>query len=185
MEWIFEDSVPTMIVGGLTAAILGGGWIQTGRKWLLYLMIAAIALTVALVIVERLVVTPREQVKATLFEIARLVADNELQAAVDYAYSGSPHIRDMALAELSRYHFHSVDIKRNLTIAVFPDHDPPRATADFNVVVSLDTRDGFLQERRIPRFVEVTLLREEDGQWRVSNYAHDVPQRGWTTDDQP
>jgi hypothetical protein len=183
VEWIFEDPVPTIIVGGLTAAILGGGWIQTGRRWLLYLMVAAILVTVGLVIVERLVVTQREEVRATLFEIARLVAENEIDAAVDYAYSGSPEVRQMAIAELSRYHFHSVDIKRNLRIAVFPDHDPPRATADFNVVVSLDSRDGFVRERRIPRFLEVTMFREDDGRWRVSHYAHDAPHRGWTTED--
>jgi hypothetical protein len=98
MEWIFEDPVPTMIIGGLTAAILGGGWIQTGRKSLLYLMIVVILLTVALVIVERLVVTPREQVKDTLFEIARLVAKNDIEAASSYAYSGAPQIRQAAIA---------------------------------------------------------------------------------------
>lgn len=181
MEWIFEDPVPIIIVGGLTAAILGGGWIQTGRNFLLYLMIAVLVLTVVLVIVERLVVTPREEVRATLFEIARLVADNDIQAAVDYAHPDARHIRDMATSELSLYHFHSVDIKRNLRITVFPEHNPPRAEADFNVVVIIDTPDGFLTERRIPRFVQVTMLQDEDGRWRVSDYAHDTPQRGWTT----
>lgn len=180
MEWIFEDPVPIIIVGGLTAAILGGGWIQTGRNLLLYLMIAALVLTGVLVIVERLVVTPREEVRATLFEIAGLVADNDIQAAAEYAHPDLRHIRDMAIAELSLYHFHSVDIKRNLRIEVFPDHHPPRAVADFNVVVIIDTPDGFLTDRRIPRFVEVTMLQDDDGRWRVSDYAHDTPQRGWT-----
>ena len=185
MEWIFEDPVPAMIVGGLTAAILGGGWIQTGRKSLLYVMIVVILLTVALVVVERVVVTPREQVKDTLFEIARLVAENDIEAASSYAYSGAPQIRQAAIAELSLYQFQSVDIKRNLKIKVEPDRDPPRATADFNVVVTMGTRDGFISERRIPRYVEITMYREADGQWRVADYAHDDPRRGWMVDDRP
>jgi len=185
MEWIFEDPVPAMIVGGLTAAILGGGWIQTGRQPLLYLMIAVIILTVALVIVERLVVTQREQVTDTLFEIARLVAKNDIEAASGYAYSGAPQIRQAAIAELSLYYFQAVDIKRNLNVKVYPDQDPPKATADFNVVVTLGTRDGFISERRVPRYVELTMYREADGQWRVADYAHDDPRRGWMVDDRP
>jgi hypothetical protein len=53
------------------------------------------------------------------------------------------------------------------------------------VVVTLGTRDGFISERRIPRYVEITMYREADGQWRVADYAHDDPRRGWMVDDRP
>jgi len=182
MESFLESPFPALVIGGITCAILGGGWIQTGRCPLLYLMIVAILLTVCAVLLERFVVTDREHVKATLFEIARLVEQNDIDAAMEYAYSGSPQVRQEATSELSHYHFVSVDIKRNLEIEVFPDEDPPRATADFNVVVVLGTRDGMVSERRIPRYVEVTMYREADGRWRVSDYEHDDPRRGWTVD---
>jgi hypothetical protein len=183
MEWILENPFPAMVVGGITCVILGGGWLQTGRRPLLLLMIGAILLTVGAVLLEGLVVTDREEVESTLFEIASLVEQNEIEAAMQYAYSGSPQVRQEATSELSHYHFVSVDIKPNLEIQVFPNEDPPRATADFNVVVVLGTRDGLISERRIPRYVEVTMYREVDGQWRVSDYAHDDPRRGWMVDD--
>ncbi|MCH5375796.1 MAG: hypothetical protein JJ992_17630 [Planctomycetes bacterium] len=185
MELLLENPLPALIVGGIIAAILGGGWIQTGRQALLYLMILAILLMVGAVLLERFVVTEREEVKATLFEIARLVEQNDIEAAMQYAYSGSPQVAREATAELSNYRFLSVDIKPNLEIKVFPDEDPPRARADFNVVVTFATRDGMVSESRIPRYVEVTMYREPDGQWRVSDYSHDDPRRGWMVDESP
>jgi hypothetical protein len=185
MTLLLEDPVPAMIIGGLTAAILGGGWIQTGRKWLIYLMVAVILLTVGAVIMERMVVTDREQITATLHQIAALVERNDVDAAVDYAYSGTPEVRSAAEAELARYEFSDVDIKSNLEVEVFPDEKPPRAVAEFNVTAQLSTKGGQFQisDRRIPRYVEVTFYKEDNGAWRVGGYAHHEPTRGFRVDD--
>jgi hypothetical protein len=134
-------------------------------------------------VVERLVVTDREQVSATLHEIARLVEHNDIDAAVQYAYSGAPQIRRQAEEELRRYEFSLVSIKRNLTIEVEPENKPPRARATFNVVVIVSVPNHALKDYHAPRFVEVTLYKEDDGQWRVGGYSHSDPQRGWTVED--
>jgi hypothetical protein len=187
MTLLLENPVPAMIVGGLTAAILGGGWLQTGRKWLLYLMVAAILLTVGAVVLERTVETDREQITATLHQIAALVERNEVDAAAAYAYSGTPEVRSAAEAELSLYEFSDVDIKRNLEIQVYPDERPPRALAEFNVTAQLTTRSGQVRitDSRIPRYVEVTFYQEEDGAWRVGGYAHYEPTYGYRIDEPP
>ncbi len=177
MDWILENPLPSVLIGGLTAAMLGSGWLRTGQKWLLYLTIAAVLLTVGAVVLERVVVTDREQITVALHEIADLVERNEIEAAFQYAYSGAPEVRDHARTELRQYRFHEIDIKRNLRIEVLPDHIPPKAIARFNVLVVLSTRDGPI---RILRFVEVTFFKEEDGQWRVGAYSHDAPSRAFT-----
>jgi hypothetical protein len=179
MDWILENPLPSVLIGGLTAAMLGSGWLRTGQKWLLALTIAAILLTVGAVFLERIVVTDREQITVTLHEIADLAERNEIEAALEYAYSGTPEVRDHASAELPQYKFQKIDIKRNLRIEVFPDHIPPKAEATFNVLVVLNTRDGPI---RILRYVEVTFFKEEDGQWRVGDYSHYEPRRAFTVD---
>ena len=183
MTWILENSVPAIIIGGLTAAMLGGGWLQTGRKWLLYLMIAAIVLTFGAVILERVVVTDREQVTATLHEIAAAFERNDIDAALQYTYSGAPEVRSQATGELGRYEFTAVDIKRNLEIEVFPKANPPRAVAEFNVTVQLTVRNTLYTNRRIPRWVQVIFYQEADGAWRVGGYQHDEPTRGYRVND--
>jgi hypothetical protein len=185
MDWLFENPLPAIIVGGLTAAMLGGGWLQTGRKWLLYAMLAAITLTFGAVIIERLVVTDREQITTTLHEIAAAVERNEIDTALTYAYSGSPEVRSHAAAELARYEFSQVDIKRNLEIEVYPGANPPRAVAEFNVTVQLSVRNTLYTNQRIPRWVQVTFYQEDDGAWRVGAYQHDEPTRGWRVEEGP
>ena len=182
MTWLTENPFPILLIGSLATAILAGGWLRTGSKWLLGGVIAAIALTVGLVIAERWIVTDREQVTRTLYEIAAAVERNDVEAALRHAYSGSPEVYARANAELRLYHFSEVNIKRNLQVEVFPHLDPPMATAEFNVVVVLTTRNGLLTNRRIPRYVEVTFYREDDGRWGVGGYDHFDPRRGWTVD---
>jgi hypothetical protein len=180
METLYENPWPAVLFGGLIVAILGSGWIQTGKRWLLALMGLAILLTVGAVMLERVVVTDREAVRATLFEIAELVEQNRIDDALAYVHSGSPQVRQQVNGELPAFDFVSVDIKRNLEIEVFPEYDPPEARAEFNVMVVLNSRNGAFGETRVPRFVEVTMYREADGRWTVGGYAHYDPRRGWT-----
>lgn len=179
METLLENPFPAILVGGLLTAILAGGWLRTGRNSLVVAMLVAIALTIAAVLIERFVVTDREQITAALHEIAKLVEQNDVDAALDYAYSGAPQVRRQADAELRRYEFSLVDIKRNLTIEVDSRSDPPQARAEFNVVVVVTVRNQGLTDFTAARFCEVTLYKEQDGRWRVGAYSHADPQRGW------
>jgi hypothetical protein len=146
-------------------------------------MIAVIVSTFAAVILERVVVTDREQITATLHEIADAVRRNDVETALGYVYSGAPQVRSQAAAELARYEFTEVDIKRNLEIEVFPKANPPRAVAEFNVTVQLSIRDTLYTNRRIPRWVQATFYQEADGTWRVGGYQHDEPTRGYRIDE--
>jgi len=182
MTWLTENPFPILLIGSLTTAILVGGWLRTGSKWVLGGAIVAIAITVGLVLAERWIVTDREQVSRTLHEIATAVERNDVEAALTYAYSGAPDVRAHADAELRQYRFSEVNIKRNLQIEVFPNRDPPLATAEFNVIVVLTTRDGLVGTRRIPRYVEMTFYKEDDGRWGVGGYEHFDPRRGFMVD---
>lgn len=183
MTWLMESPLPAVLIGGLTTAILVSGWLRTGKQWILYLTIPVILLAVGAVFLERAVITDREQVKATLYEIAELVERNEIDAAFKYAYSGTPEVRSEADGELPLYEFREVSIRRNLEIKVFPEHIPPKATAEFNVLVVFGPKGQFVGESRILRFVVVTFLQEETGEWRVSDYEHSPPTDAFRTED--
>lgn len=177
MTWLYENPLLIIVIGGLTTAILGAGWLRTGRAAPLYLAIAALLLTVAALVVERLVVTDREQIDFTLHEIARLVERNDIDAALNFASASHPAVRAQAAAELPRYKIREIHIKSNLDIRVSPRLQPPQAIAEFNVSVVAGTADGFLNNFPVLRFVEVRLVKEE-GQWKVASYAHYDPMKG-------
>jgi hypothetical protein len=182
VDWLFENPVPAVIIGSLSICILAGGWLQTGQRWLLYLVVVVLASTVGAVLIERAVVTDRESVKATLYQIADLVEKNDIDGALQYAYSGSAPVHTHAKSELPGYRFSEVKIKRNLEIDVFPDHIPPKAVAEFNVVVRGTAKEMLDHTFHVPRFVEVVFYQEDDGRWRVGDYRHYEPQRGFSAD---
>ena len=163
--------------------MLAAGWLRTGRRWLLSCLVATLLLTVAAVLLERFVQTDRERINATLHQIASLVERNRIDEALQYAFSGTPQVRRQAAAELPLYDFQMVDIKRNLEVELIPNSVPPRAEARFNVVVTLTVRNQGLNNLRVPRYCEVTFIKELDGVWRVAAYSHHDPRRGWITEE--
>jgi hypothetical protein len=184
MIWLTEDPAPILVLGTLTAILLGAIWLQSGQRVLLYGAIVAILLTAGGFLIERWIVTPREEVADTLQQIARDVESNEVSRVVKHISKGSPERRDAAEQTLSTYEFHDIKIKNNLEIVVFADEQPPRATAEFNVVAIGSQRSGMVRNRRVPVFLEVTFLKEE-GAWRVSDYEHHDARQGLLKKDAP
>jgi hypothetical protein len=178
MEWLFEKPLFIVVIGVSTAVVLGGIWLQTGRRPALYALLLTLGLTGAALLVERMVETDRETIRAMLFRIASHVERNDLESALQYAHSEAGWIRSQAEAELRPYEFHDVNIKANLEIQVELQREPAEASAEFNVVVVLSDRSGIIQHRRIPRFVSVQLRKEGD-QWRIVDYEHDDPSVGF------
>lgn len=178
MSGLLENPLPVLALGAFTAIVLGAIWLQTGTKQFLYGLIAVLVVMVAAVILERVIETEREKVSATLHQIAREVERNDAQAATRHVHSSAPRLRQRATAEMQRWTFEQVSIKPNLKIDVYSHEDPPRAVAQFNVMVIVSDRVGLAESIRAPRFFTVTLLKE-DGEWRVSAYAHYDPQAGY------
>ena len=177
MIWLSEKPLVIVLMGVTTAIVLGGLWMQTGRKSALYALLCSLVATAGLLVLERLIVTDREQIDTILHQAARDVERNDLEALFRYTHSRAESIRRQARAELPRYVFEQVSIKSNLEINVRTDRDPPTARARFNAVVTLSEREGLIHHRRIPRFVIVVFEKEGD-EWRVVGYEHDEPGRG-------
>ena len=173
MTWVLEEPIYILILGAITLAFLGFALMQTGYRKLFHAMLAVAALTAGLLILERTVQTPREQVEADLEAIARDVESNNLEAICSHVYSGAPETLEDARREFPNYTFEKVNIKNNVEVVFEKGPEPPQATATFNVVVSV--RTGGMDFPHVARFVTVT-LRFENGHWRVEKYAHRQPQ---------
>ncbi len=174
---LVESPILVLVIGLTTAALLGGIWLQTGKRYLLVLAIAALALTAAGVLLERSVETDSEQIESTLHDLARDIERNDRPAVLDHIHSRATTIRQVASAETAQYEFEQVKIKSNLQITVHADAEPKTATAQFNVVVV--GSGGLLgKSRRVPRYVTLE-LEQEDGSWRVLNYTHEDPSVGF------
>ena len=171
---------PLLIVfGGATLiTILIGGFIQTGKRPILYGAAAVLLLTIGLIGLERTTITPREAVRATLFVIANDLERNDVDAVIRHVSPGRPELIEQAEKYMGLVKISDVDIKRNLRIEIFADKGMEIAEAKFNVVFKGKDKNGFLDEKRpIPRFFTVR-FKNEDGAWRVRNYEMGDPREG-------
>ena len=179
MTWLLEDPLYVVIPGVLAVAILGWGFLKMGHRGLLHGALASLSLTGGCLFLEQMVVTPSEEVQLTLEEIAEHVRQNDLEALLAHVYSGAPEVRAQAMAEFPRYQFERVSIKSNFRVDFDDRHMPPKAVAEFNVVVTGNDTHGSRGWFRVAEYVIVTLYRQE-GQWLVAEYQHRPPHWGFT-----
>jgi len=176
--WLMDQ--PLMIVFGgvvLSAALLGGLF-QTGKKSLGYATICVSLLTIAMLGLERVTVTPREAVIATLHIIAHELEQNDVAALVNHISEGRPKLRAEAEQKMGFVEIIDVDIKRNLKVVVLNERGMDIAEARFNAVIRLRPLRGFSDEMRpVPRFF-VVRFKKEDGKWRVRDYEMADPRQG-------
>lgn len=177
MSLFLENPLAIAIVGGITLAILGGGWYQTGRRELVFAFLAALVIFGGLLLLERSIITDAEAVKATIRTIAREAEAEDIPALTNRFHSTATRYRDQLQTEMVLYDIDRVSIKNNLKVKVDRQHQPPQAIATFNVVVVGGDKAGVIQEMTVPRFVTATFWLE-DGQWRCVDYKHEDVQAG-------
>ena len=105
------------------------------------------------------------------------MARNDLPALLEHLSERNPEARQRAEAEMPRYVFTEISVKRNLEIEVREKNIPPKAIATFNVTATVSEKSGFLSNQKVARFVTLTFYKEGD-RWRVGEYSHDDPLRG-------
>lgn len=175
MDYFLESPIPILVIGGLTLAILAGGWLKTGERKLVYSFLSAGVLFGLLLLLERTIVTDREAVEATIHQIARDAEANDLGALAGHFHSKASELKSQLANEISSFHVDRVSIKNNLKVEVNAA-EPRRAVATFNVVVTIG-QTGVVNEFAVPRFV-TAYFELEDGRWRCTGYKHDNPIEG-------
>ena len=156
---------------------------QTGKSVFLYLSIAAVLATLCLFGLERMTVTPREEVRATLNVIAHELEQNNADAVLSYVSEGRPEIEQEGRLIMAALKIEEVDIKNNLQIDITSAKGMEIAEARFNCVFDVEFLGGQFsimegQKQKVPRYLLVRFKREADGVWRVREYEHRDPREG-------
>ena len=174
---ILEQPLPTIMIGMLLAVICLIGLLRTGLVRFLYFAIGIAAITVALVFVERVVVTPKEEIEGTLATIARDLESNDRPRILSHIATSSQQLRVRAERALKPIVVHRVSVKNNLMVTFDTERNPRSAQATFNAVVVGSERSGSVQNQMSPWFFIVDFVKEGD-RWRVADYARRSPQEG-------
>ncbi|MFN0019779.1 MAG: hypothetical protein ACKVP0_16100 [Pirellulaceae bacterium] len=178
MNWLFDRPVSIAIMGLMLCIPIAIGWVMSGRKEMLYALAVAFALFVGLLIMERVVVTDREALEATVVQIARDVQANDHQAVQRHIYSGSPQLKQKVQAELPNYKFIECRITSQPEIEVNAKDEPRSAKVSFLAAAAGDFKyEGMTasasKEAPIRRRIILKMKKEADGRWAVDDYDHE------------
>jgi|TARA_B100000809_G_scaffold257216_1_gene298410 hypothetical protein len=174
VTWLLEEPLPILFCGVLALAILFAALVQTGKRVILLAMIALCLVCGGLLLLERLVVTPVEEVEAMLDQLASDVENNRHAAVADHISLEAGDVRGLAESRLDRVVVTSARIHANLEISVFGTQRQ-RAKAGFNGVAVGQDKQGVFGEFRYARYFLLQLQKEDDGKWRITEFEERDP----------
>ena len=176
MTTLFENPMPIIYVGIFVVAILGAILLNTRRGVLLIPIGLVLVLILLGVLVERLVVTPREEVEMTIDGLAAAIKANDPAGTLRYISPSAEKTRRRAEWGLERFAVKDAKV-RNLEITVNRLTSPPSAKASFNGILSIEDRKGQLPYRAYP--IEFTAeFRKEGNRWLLMGHTEDTPDIG-------
>jgi hypothetical protein len=176
--WPLDQPLYIVLIGIVLGVIVAGLWTASGRQELLYALGSVVAFTLVWLLVERLVVTDREAIGATLVELARDVQSNDIQRVTQHIAKANPSLSTRAQTEMPNYQFTECRVTKVHLTDIDASAEPRSAVVEFDVIADGTFRQaGFEVSQKVPRWVRLHMVREEDGQWRVQDYRHAPPQQ--------
>lgn len=167
MGWVLEEPLPTLLVGITLTLLLGMLIGPTSRKWAWGTALCTALGTAALLFVERIVVTDREEVEATLLAAAEAVQQNDLNALQRLIDATASEARDKARSAFREFSFKRAKIASDLRVDLHHDQQPATAEARFTATAKVvPKRQQFVHDQFVQRLA-VQLVRRGD-QWLIT-----------------
>ncbi|MBA4016826.1 MAG: hypothetical protein C0483_06540 [Pirellula sp.] len=162
MSWFTENPLPPVLIGVILEALLVVVLMRTGKKSVLWGMVGLAALVAGIVVLERSIVTPREEVKQAIEEIRALVEANDRPALLQRIDSnpGVAELRNRVQSDLAQVHVDQAKVTdlRDEDIKI----DAGATRANVTLIGSVDV-SGAAKAHIVLKF-EID-LRKRDGQW--------------------
>lgn len=168
MSWLLEDVRPLLLAGLLIEGLLVAFFVQTGRMATFIPIVAVLGLMVIAVAVEHFVVTDKEQIAATLDEIAAALKQNDGQAVMRHIDPRAVEMRRRVDSAIGLVVIREAQY-RDLNVTSQPGN-PPTATAEFiGHVAFTDPKQRTPYKRYLRRFR--VSFRKEGSRWVITDYA--------------
>jgi hypothetical protein len=174
IEILSERPWIILCAGLFVAAVLFFVWTQVHRMAVLWAVVTALVVTGLLIAVERLWVTDREALVATLYQIADDVRQDNWPAVLEHIHPDAVEIRQIAETEYNHYQLTDARITRVWEVTIHSDRSPPEATAKFTVIVTGGPRAAQIANESVARFL-IVQFRKDRGRWKVFSYSHYPP----------
>jgi ketosteroid isomerase-like protein len=172
MNWI-DNNVFLLTSTGIFIAFVGFFVaVQMKKKPFWYVGGLGLFIAIASIIISYVNLNDAEQVEETIYELARLVENEDVEQLLAYFSRSAISERERARARMMGITVHSCRITRFVNVEVFEEGGQKKATAEFvaRADVSAGGYDG-----AVFRKVILNMQRNDDGVWMVESYSSSDP----------
>jgi hypothetical protein len=176
MTWFVEDPLVVIVLGAATELALVIALFTTQRGKLVWAMLGVAALTGVCLLVEAIVVTPREDVEAVADHVIAALRANDVEAVVGHIDPAATGMIDRARWAMQQIHITSASYF-DLKIDVAGTSPLSTATADFVLKVQ---GDDPLQRSPYSTYIKrfMVTFRHASGRWLMTGYKVGDPLGG-------
>jgi hypothetical protein len=176
MSVFVESPWPATMLAMVLLVVCGTIFMRTGRASVLVLMAVAVAILAGGVMLERMIVTDREQVEDTVHAIALDLVANDIPAVMSHFAPSAPRQAE-ARRVLEDVKVYSASVGNDLEIRINELTTPATATAYFTGRINAKAKRGqTIPYENFFRKFKVTFERH-NRRWLIANYEDADPRR--------
>lgn len=165
MTRFLEDPLPAILLGLGVLSVLVVAYLQTRRRDVFVAIVAVVMLTILAVVAERVLVTEKEKIEATIYGIAAAAEANDMRAVLAHLAPGASRIRRLVTRYMPDGEVERARVLGSLKITIDETESPPTARAHFNGFVR--GRWGSDQISGAQRADVETLLERSGDTWLI------------------
>jgi hypothetical protein len=169
MNLLAENAVAIWAIGAVMLTMALIVYFQVRTTAALVGVVAVMLLTAALLVTEWLLVSPREAVLQTLYDVAASVESNDVPGTLAYITPTAGQIRTDVEQLMPLVDIEKANVVSAPQVDLDESPDPTKATAKFRVFVDGTVRRGG-HRAAVYEDVTITFVRQ-DGRWLVDEYT--------------
>ncbi len=180
-HFLFENPLYVLLLGATLTLVAATCLLKSGRWPFAYVALGLMVLTAIAVTVNIYVVTPKEEIRSTLLDIAADLETNDTERILRHVAASADSVRSSAANALRRVQIDRVAIKNNLVVKWDRTTHPQSAKARFNAVIVGSEKKGGIRDQTAPFLFIVDFVKEADV-WKVASYQRRAPIPSMNTD---
>jgi hypothetical protein len=170
MTTLFENPIPILVAGGLAVTIAIIVYVSTRSGAAFAAVVAAIALTLALLAVEHFVVTEREQVEDAVADVIAAVKANDMQGVLDHTDPAAAKVRAEVQSLMPEIKVNTASSSGRTDVTLDEGAQPLTATTRIVAnLVGIHGKSG-VQVLYLNQRVDMHWIKR-DGRWKLDDFT--------------
>jgi hypothetical protein len=171
MTWLAENTLLIWVAGAIALTMAFVVYWQTRSPKSQIAIVVVILITAALLVAERQIETPREEVARTLYEIAAAVRENDMQSVLGYISPAAANFRDEVRTAMPLAEIDAANIIGTPRIEVDSSAVPPSASVRCRGFVHATLKRNGMKRGQAAALI-LTMVKQGD-RWLITEYAAD------------